>query len=158
MGIKYISENDIRISHSRDVYEDLSPGTLVFFNQEVVDSRAFHPFGPDFDYSKEPEIVVDRLFATPWFLEHDDQDNEGAVRINDWLAIFNHYGFEANYAEPFLRIFGDRVSSALLQVYREDNTIHSTKTSRLFHGKQYTRGDFIEEYLDFWDRRGYICP
>lgn len=133
---------------------------------DFVDTRPYHPFGKDHDYSKEPIIAVDKVFATEKILsdfevlERSYISQAGAERLNNWLAIVDHYGFDAPYDHDFLREFFPFADKALLQIYRDEEAyqgeyVSSPALPRLFHGKRYPRMEFVDTFLTFLENHGY---
>lgn len=156
--------NDVVLVMSDFVSRELDTMAQIEL-KNYVDLRAYQPFGKDHDYSKEEPIKVENIFATRRFFADvmdagfcSDMGPECA-RYNNWLAILDHYGFDAPYSSDFLDMFVPFIHVAVLQIYRDENAPIDERVSsalpRLFHGKQYKRAEFIDAFCCFFEQRGF---
>lgn len=155
-----MNKTGIVLNVSAEVNELLCLESYSQSNPVMIDARSYFPFGEDYDYSKEAEINVTRLFATQKFFKDCTDDPYEAIYLNNWLAILDHYGFERQYASVFLWQFEDYLNSSLLRIYHEEQfdgnyRDQGTPVPRLFHGTTYKRTEFIDAFCCFFEKHGY---
>lgn len=150
--------NDVVLEVSKDITDTLNAISLGQM-ENMTDVRLYQPFGPKWDYSKEKPILVTRQFAYDNFFETALDDEMNLARLNNWLAIVDHYGFHHDYDWDFMNSFFPLVPKALLKIFTDDdNTIfvgNRTIVPRLINGETYTRAEFVDKFLIFFEDRGF---
>ena len=126
---------------------------------DKVDPRRLHPFGSGHNYQLEPVIEVIELFTTEKFLYDMEADRYGLdiPIVIKWLAIVNHYGIDRVYDLGFMHYFRPYVEMGLLQIFRDESCAIDRPGGkpRLVSGKSYTRTEFVDAFLCFFEKHGF---
>lgn len=141
------------------------------FFKELVDMRWSPYYSPSGRFAGERIVVhIDKWFVEGKFRQQlgdrvigqhlwrdgdtipSDAADDYIAECNVRLAVMNHFGFDIQYNDQYIKWFGDHICDIIMHAYRGDP--ENTLSDRHFHGRRYSRKEWVVLVESFMTNNG----